>query len=247
MLYMNTIILPSIATKEIFKQTLGGGVFGTTAGLVKATNEDRLGYLNTADGLRVCIADGHWGDGAADMIVKYWLSESTQFPLTSEKAVKATQAIEKQLDTHFGTSDMDADVDKTPEAAFIAAELTGNTLQIVSYGDCRLLVARQGKIYYQLPTKATWLGAFSHRGMRDRQPIKDALSFTSLSLLPGDVVMLFTDGIDECVYEVPTISFDTIAEYGSTNPPSEAFDKIMNKVFAVGAQDNASLAVISIK
>lgn len=242
-----TTILPITATSQIHTLALDQHtILGTTLGLAKTTNEDRLGYLEKNSTLRICIADGHWGDDAADKIVRYWLDSAMQFPTTHAEAVSASRTIESLLFDAFGHEKMNPDHDRTPEAAFIVIELDQHQLRIISYGDCRLLVARHGAPFYQLPTVATWLGAFSQLGLRDRARIDDALVYNSLDLNPGDTIVLFTDGIDECVYEVPTISPETVAHIASSQPPQQAFDTILKDVFAHGAEDNASLAIISL-
>lgn len=242
---MSIALLPSTPTKEIHRKTLGSSLFGTTLGLAKKINEDRLGYRETPSGLRVCIADGHWGDEAADMIARYWLDATHDFPRTRAQAVQATEELEEKLFAAFGTDLMDAEHDKTPEAAFIFIEVKQDQVHIMSYGDCRLLIASEGKVSFQLETTATWLGAFARLGLRNRAAVKDALVFETVLLQDNDVMILYSDGIDECVYEVPTISEAQLAAFTGHGQLSTAFDAIMDQVFAHGAEDNASLALIT--
>lgn len=224
--------------------TLGqSGILGTTTGLVKRTNEDRIGYTSSNGTLRFCVADGHWGDGAADIIAKFWLDESTDFPEDREQAIKITSEVQSRLFKTFGKPIMDEDKDHTPEASFIAAEIHNGLLRIASYGDCRLLIVNQGSIVYEHNTLPTWLGAFSYLGLRSRLSVSTGLFYTEVKLAPDDTLMLFSDGVDECVYEAPTISNSELAELATNSTLEAAYDAIVNKVLEHGAEDNASIAL----
>jgi len=61
-------------------------------------------------------------------------------------------------------------------------------------------------------------------------------------LAENDCIFLFTDGIDQCIYEKDTISFEKIAMLSKTNV-KDIFDELFKEVFDYGAEDNASLAV----
>ena len=138
---------------------------------------------------------------------------------------------------------MDPNKDFTPEASFIAIEIIRNKISIVSYGDCRLLIANNGVTKFHLKSKSTWLGVFSRLQLRKRLSIDQAINFRQMQLVRGDFIFLFTDGVDQCIYEKDTISFDYISEQSSNTNLLNIFDKIVGEVFAHGAQDNASLAI----
>ena len=218
-------------------------IIGSTCGLKKDLNEDRIAVVSNSGTHRVIIADGHWGDEAADIIARFWL-EQESIPTSQKEALKLTTILEKQLFDRFGQPDMDPETFRTPEASFLLFEVVENRLRIIAYGDCRLLIAREGKVSYQYTTTPTWLGAFSHVGLRDRLSLVDALYYEEVRLEAGDTVIAFTDGVDECVYEVPTLSPEWIAQQTLTAPKiSQQFQVIMDAVHQHGAEDNASLAV----
>ena len=221
-------------------------VIGTTCGLVKNSNEDTVGSLVSTENTRICIADGHWGDGAAAMIRNFWMKTDLAFPNTRQSAIRATEDCERELFQKFGKQDMDADRDFTPEAAFVAVEYDHNILRMVSYGDCRLLVVRNQQLFYELETRATWLGAFSHLGLRQRLAVTDAVIYKEIPLAKDDLVLLFTDGVDECIYETPTISNERILELVGDNNSAELFDALMSEVFSYGAEDNAALVIMNV-
>ncbi len=245
---MKKIIIPTVAVARkgvIEKIKISENlVLGTTIGLVKNTNEDSVGYFLKDNTIRLCIADGHWGKEAAEIIVNHWLGENLEFPANKKDAIIEVQRVEEKLFRSFGKNKMDPDSDFTPEASFVAIQLVNNLLGVISYGDCRMLIAKAGKIKTKLTTKATWLGAFSRLGLRGRLPVERAIEFRRIRMTKGDFLFLFTDGVDQCVYEKDTISFNFIANLSRLTNLDEVFDKLMREIFAHGAQDNASLAIL---
>ena len=141
---------------------------------------------------------------------------------------------------------MDPEKDFTPETSLLAVEIDSkNQLTILSYGDCRLMVSRKEKIVFQLKTIKTWLGAFSFLGLRNRLSVNKAIIFKRITCKTNDLVWLFTDGIDECVYEKPTISFIWLAKTGSNHSNVKMIiKKVVEEVKRFGAEDNASIAII---
>lgn len=237
----------STVEKTIFKDKL---IFGTTSGLVKKTNEDRAGYINPKNepsSFRICLTDGHWGEEASEEIINFWLNQNLVFPKSRENAIATTKQIEKKLLELFGEKDMNAQTDFTPEAAFIVCEISkSDQLTIISYGDCRLLITNKQKIRYNLPIRSTWLGAFSGLGLRNRLSVENALIFERQQIQLEDYVFLFTDGIDECVYNTPTIPLHMIAKLTKKLELETIFNSIIEQVFVHGAEDNASLVIFKL-
>jgi serine/threonine protein phosphatase PrpC len=242
---MQVYILPqdnsqSNISKIVVDQHL---VLATTTGLVKKTNEDRVGYRKTTLGYRLSICDGHWGDKAAQLAIEEWLNDDAEFPISKEDAIHKTKVLEDKLFSIFGKAKMDSQKDFTPETAFIAVEISGDKLTIISYGDCRLIICANQEIQYQHPTSPTWLGAFSHLGLRDRFGIEESLQYKTVKLADNQKVLMFTDGVDECIYEKPTIGIEVLAELTSLGEPEQILDSIIKSVFDYGAEDNAGLIV----
>ena len=244
---MERIILPTTdepeaqVNKVIVDDRL---VIGTITGLVKKNNEDRIGYLAHDDITRVCIADGHWGAEVAQIITKHWLEPSLDFPVSKKTAILKTGSVENEIYKAFGRLVMNPDKDFTPEASFVAVQISQKVISMASYGDCRLLIVQSGKITYEQPTTSTWLGVFSHSGLRGRLSVEEATIYKELPLENGSSVLIFTDGVDECIYEKPTISLDTLANLANQDSPEAVFNSILDEVFAYGAEDNASLAIV---
>lgn len=244
----NTTVLPSTLgseIKRIEKNNISSNfIFGTTQGLVKQTNEDCIGCRVGKDQMLVCIADGHWGSETSQLIVRHWLKRKALFPNSLKNAINKTKILENKISKIFGKPQMDPENDFTPEASFVAIKICGDILSVVAYGDCRMLVANKGNIKFCLKITNTWLGAFSHLSLRKRLSIKNAIRFKKIKVVKGDFIFLFTDGVDQCIYEKDTISFDFIAGLSKLTDLNKVFDKLMEEVFTNGAQDNASLAIL---
>lgn len=242
-------LLPAAAREDVAIEKIvldEHRVLGTCIGLKRDTNEDRLGLISTKYGTRICITDGHWGEEAAQTGVDTLLDDQLDITAGRGEAVGAIKAAETKLYDKYGKPNMDEAKDFTSETSLLAVEIADTEATVVSYGDARLLVVRDGSITYNCPTHPTWLGAFSRLGLRSRTSVEQTTVYDKVALQKGDIIIVFTDGIDECVYETPTISFETLAEIVSQEPPEAAFDIIMDRVFAHGAEDNASLAIIRI-
>lgn len=244
---MNKIQLPQKVSNGIIDKVAVSSnlIMGTTTGLVKVINEDALGFADHNGEQIICIADGHWGHEAAALIVKSWITYVDTFPDSKEQTILHVKHLEKEIFQLFALSHMDENKDFTPEAAFVAINVHNHIMRVVAYGDCRLLVVNARRITFRLKTIATWLGVFSHLAMRKRVSIDKALIFKKIVLNEGDRIVMFTDGVDECIYEQPTIDIDRIAKLAS-EAPSQAFDAILEEVMAKGAEDNASLVIIRV-
>ena len=205
--------------------------------------EDRLRVELTESGLTACIADGHWGAGAAETIVAFWAEEPS--PDNRDAAVAQTTRLESMLFERYGKDAMDPDNDLTPEAAFLAIAVHDQTLYLAGYGDCRLLVVNERQVGLEAPTEPTCLGAFSHLGLRGRQPINEALLFRCLPLIAGDSIALFTDGLDEWGHDGrPSLSPTEIAaQFGTNAPAADIVQRFGNVAFSHNAQDDVSLLV----
>jgi hypothetical protein len=204
--------------------------------------EDRLTVLLTRTGLTACIADGHWGAGAAEQITDFWSEEA--IPHTRDEALEKVKQLEAGLFATYRRDGIDPEADFTPEAAFIAIDIGDRLLRIAGYGDCRLHVVNDGQARFELSKEATWLGVFSHMGLRQRKSVDQALSFEQIGLVAGDYVMLFTDGLDEWGHDgVSSISTQELASTTRNVPAREAVRSLGNLAFSHGAQDDVSLFI----
>src|SRR3989344_4463192 len=217
----------------------------TTKGLIKKINDDSIGIRVSEDLTRVCVCDGHWGKEAALQAKKDCLLIKN-FPTNSRAALSLINGIQMKLFKRFGRLKMKPEKDFTPETSLLTVELSkNNELRIISYGDCRLMVTRQGKIIFKIKTINTWLGAFSFLGLRNRITVKKATIFKKIVCQSGDLIWIFTDGVDECIYEKPTISLKWLAKTGLQDDDlKKIINIVMGEIRRLGAEDNASIAII---
>lgn len=238
---MDIQVLSQLGDKT--QEFLGGrGAMSTKLGLVKEVNEDAIGCRTEEDGtLRISIADGHWGQEAAVECVEYWLNNPIDTnPLQSMRWLEATLA------KRFAVPLPDAETTRTPEASTLTITIhPDGRMNVVGYGDCRLSVVRDGRVMYRYNTLASWIGLFSSLGLRDRVPVDSGTVVESLPLLAGDTILLYTDGVDECVYETPTLDVESFA--ASDNAPVQICEEIMRAVFECGAEDNATMAIFTVQ
>lgn len=216
-------------------------IISTRVGLENKINEDAVGYLINEDGsVRISIADGHWGSEAATRCLEYWLSISAE-----NNPIESMEQLEAALAERFAVPSPDSKTTKTPETSTLTITIDpDNNMNVVGYGDCRLSVVRDEHVVYRYETTASWLGLFSSLGMRDRILAKNATVAESVSLHAGDTILLYTDGVDECVYETPTLDVESFVTPGAT--PTQIHDAIMEAVFSHGAQDNATIVVLRV-
>lgn len=241
------LLAPASGPAVIREEVDDGLILVTTAGLVKDVNEDRLGFLRQADQLLVAIADGHWGDAAAQLAVEHMLAIDPTLPLTDEDLGQALFSLQDKLGKLYVSDDIDEEITKTPETSLLLAiiDRTNSQLTIAGYGDCRAIVLRADQVIYNYAIKPTWLGAFSKVGMRARLSAADGMVIDKISLEKDDRIILYTDGVDESVYETPSIDVSRFSRnnYGDIRSTAQA---LVDKIFSTGAEDNASFAFIEI-
>lgn len=232
-------------------------VMATTKGLVKTAGsiEDYVGFRDYGYGIwRFCICDAHSGDEAAESAAEFWIDghlpadlksspakDLPLFPSSKGEAIDRVRALEELISYEYALDEMDADLHKPSEAAFVAAEIGEQVLRIVSYGDCRMLIshAASGELF-RVNTLPTWLGPFSATGLRQRISVEEGTIYEERQINRGDLLILHTDGIDEARYEQPTISNEAILNCFNNSPLERGIHLLMAEVFRYGAEDHAS-------
>lgn len=153
--------------------------------------------------------------------------------------------LERMLANRFAVPSHDTETTRTPEASTLTITVhPDNRMDVVGYGDCRLSVVRNGHVLYRYDTAATWLGLFSSIGLRDRIPAKSGTHVESVQLNKRDTILLYTDGVDECIYEKPTLDVESFAKSNAT--ATQIHDEVMGAVFRHGAEDNVTIVVYKV-
>jgi serine/threonine protein phosphatase PrpC len=208
-------------------------------------NEDAIRAVHDSDGIRACIADGHWGDDAARQAVAFFTGAAA--PASRQEAIAVAGQFEEQVYRQFGWGDMqDIKVHRTPEAAVTSIAISDSVLSIASYGDCGLLVARNQRVHYQMPQVASWLGCYSYLGLRERLPVSEAVVYKEVPLEQGDSVLLYTDGLSEWAHnEQPMITPEGLAYnmFGSAADIATRLARMALTQGSAGTEDDCTLFV----
>ncbi|MDX9970729.1 MAG: hypothetical protein RBS56_02370 [Candidatus Gracilibacteria bacterium] len=224
-------------------------LLGTTTGLKKRINEDQIDFKPTTNGFRVCISDGHWGKKTAEMINTFFIKKMKNFPNDFESGLCAVKKLETDIFKKFGRKNMNPNKDFTPEASFLSFEILNKpnhtVISLLGYGDCGLIISENGKLIFDLPMNESWIGCFSHLGLRGRKDLSECLIFKKIQLKKNQKILAFTDGIDHCIYEKLTINHEKLARM-INHSIKKAFTIIFKKVENMGAEDNASLALYKV-
>lgn len=209
--------------------------FFSTRGLIKKINEDQIRRRVLKNRIVVVLCDGHWGKSAAVFVSNQIV---VNFPQNQNQAQNLLRSLQQKLFESCQKTDPDPELDKPSETSMIAIQFDKKSkeLIILSYGDCRGLISKKGEIINKIPTNKTWLGAFSHLGLRNRLSIESGLIFQKTNLKKNDRLWLFTDGVDECIYEKLTIPHTWIVKHTK--------NQILARILKHGAEDNASLVIL---
>lgn len=214
---------------------------GNLGSSVKDVNEDRIGHTVIDDSEVICIADAHWGIGAAELVCRAFLEDIRAMPRDRDDALRIAADIEGNIYKDYSEESL------STEAAFITLFFNShdNTITIAAYGDCRCMIIHPDGTFTTTRTTATWLGVNSRLRLRNRLSAREALVWEQLKVSAGDKVIVFSDGIDECIYEQPTISYKELANICvQSETPPELAKTIFEKVTFFGAEDDASLGIV---
>lgn len=214
---------------------------GITAGLTRDYNEDCVGFAIHEQMKKLVIADGHWGINAAQMTV----SEFLNFPNPAHEKLTGLQILREAENRIFSKFQNYSDKKLPAETSILFAEIQGNLLSLLSYGDClAYLISPVTGIKLLNKPQRTWLGVFSHLGIQGRQSINEASEFLQLELRDKEILLLFTDGISECKTDHKLISSSNLPLLvDSVQKPEVIAEKILKMALKLGGEDNASIIV----
>lgn len=223
------------------------GYIATTAWLIKHLNEDRIWYILNENMFRACLCDGHWWTEAAEITYETLLSDDIHFPKNKEESILLLKWIEQIIYWKHGDPLLTwEDWEKTPESSIISFEISHKILRLITYGDCRFFILR-GDYTFQTPMIQSWIWSFSYLKLRNRLTVENWAFYWEFNISPWDIILMFSDGIDECVYEKPTIPISKICETArQTLSIEEKINILLNEVYENGAEDNASIGIFRI-
>lgn len=241
----------------------------THTGSVRDVNEDAVSSvldwratLDLADadlqarGHLFAVADGMGGHAAGEVASKLAMEEVFRrfynFEGTPREALSAAiAAANEALIEKAASATQYAGLGTT----LVAALLRGDSLTIANVGDSRAYLFRQNTLS-QITHDHSWVAEQLTAGVlspeeAERHPYRNVIThslgpdrdptpdFFRLSLQPGDLVLLCSDGLTNMV------SNEELAEFLGAYPPNEAADILLERTLERGAPDNVSLALIA--
>ncbi|MCA1490719.1 serine/threonine-protein phosphatase [Ensifer sp. NBAIM29] len=229
----------------------GAGLSHT--GHVRKSNEDAI--LTDPSGALWAVADGMGGYGhgdvAADMVIEQ-LALLPHAPISCAHLVGAIQAANSAIRRWAASANVDQ-----MGATAVAALIDGEVATIAWVGDSRAYRLRGGELSQltrdhsvvqelldggHLTPSAVWQHPQAHVvtraiGAADRLDVDT----TEVALEPGDVLILCSDGLTDCVAE-PEITSLMKAE----STPAAACRRLVAAALDHGAPDNISVVVVRI-
>jgi hypothetical protein len=184
--------------------------FTTTTWLKKEINEDRIFLRQIDNKIYACICDWHWWDEASNIVNNFFISGKEKFPQNKAESILISKKIEKLIFQQCWNNNLNWIHDITPETSFIAIEIDKKNINIISYWDCRGFILNNKKTRIKIKQINSWIWSFSYLGLRNRLAIEENTFFKQVKIRKNDTIILFSDWIDECIYETPTISINEI-------------------------------------
>ncbi len=236
---------------------------GTDVGRVRDHNEDFLDAFSPPDpvqrhqkGVLFVVADGMGGHQAGDVASQsavemisqqYYADPDVDVRRSLTLAIKrANEYIYQEAQRMATRAGMGTTV--------VAAVVRGRELYLANVGDSRAYMMRQGKVtqatrdhsFVAEQVRAGLLTAEEARAHPQRNVITRALGSRpdvkvdtySGELLPGDALLLCTDGLSEYVREEDMLA--AMSQY----PPSEAVPRLIAMASDRGGSDNISALVV---
>lgn len=242
------------------------GAMRTDPGLVRERNEDAVAWIRPQDetiansqGSLALVADGMGGHAAgevasalaADTIRRVYYDLNGPVPKVLAMAFSAAnRAILDYTEEHPDCRGMGT--------TCTVLAFRDDKVWLAHVGDSRAYLLREGTLT-KLSQDQTLVAKLISEGelteeealhspvqnvilqaLGAAQKLQPFISSKGLSLKPGDIFILCSDGVSNMVPEA------TIAELAGRLPPQEACDALIEAVLAAGAHDNASLGVFSV-
>ena len=229
----------------------GAGLSHT--GHVRKSNEDAI--LTDPSGALWAVADGMGGYGhgdiAADMVIEQ-LALLPHAPISCAHLVQALQAANSAIRRWAASANIEQ-----MGATAVAALVDGRAATIAWVGDSRAYCLRGGELSQlthdhsvvqelldngHLTPAAVWQHPQAHVvtraiGAADRLDV----GTTEVALEPGDILILCSDGLTDCVAEPEIISC-----MKAESAPDAACRRLVAAALDHGAPDNVSVVVIRI-
>ena len=187
-------------------------------------NEDACGVVTSAEYSVAVVADAHFGRHSAEVAVEALLAAAIRTPPGSDPS----SWLSEQL-----TAAHRRVLKGSSACALLAVVLQGTRLSWISIGDCRLYLLRSGQTRVLNPLDNHYLG--------DWGPLRTNTGEQALH--EDDRIILSSDGLPECRYNIPTLSPRQVGLIASRGDAMEAAIALTEAALERGGEDNIAVVV----
>lgn len=189
-------------------------------------NEDACGVVTSA-GLSVAVvADAHFGRRSAEVAVEALLAAALRTP---PEAAPGPWLAHQLRSAHRRV------LRGSSACALLAVVTQGPQLSWISIGDCRLYRLRSGQ--------GAVLNTLNNRYLGDWGTLKPSSGETTLH--EDDRIILASDGLPECRYNIPTLSPHQVGLIASRGDAEEVAISLTEAALERGGEDNIAVAVLA--
>ena len=189
-------------------------------------NEDACGVVTSTEYSVAVVADAHFGRRSAEVAVEAILAAALRTPPSSNpRGWLAQQLAAAHQRVLKGSS----------ACALLAVVVQGSQLSWISIGDCRLYLLRSGQTTVLNPLDGHYLG--------DWGTLKTSSGEQPLHI--DDRIIIASDGLPECRYNVPTLSPHQVGLIASRGDAEEVAISLTEAALERGGEDNIAVVVLT--
>ena len=190
-------------------------------------NEDACGVVASASCSVAVVADAHFGRRSAEVAVDALLAAAKTQPPgpgTADVWLRMNLArIHRRV------------LPGSSACALLAVVVQGDRICWISIGDCRLYLLRSGQTVVLNPLEGRYLGGWGALIMESGES----------ALHKGDRVILASDGLPECRYNIPTLSPHQVGLIASVGAPEGAAVALVEAALERGGEDNIAVVLLA--
>jgi PPM family protein phosphatase len=231
----------------------------TDTGCVREENEDAVACWPHDDGILFAVADGLGGHNAGEIasslaieVLGHQMEKAPRGWPVNKRLRRAVQEANLRIVTKATT---------IPElrkmgTTLTASVVTGSTLVTAHVGDCRLYLARDGKLT-QMTKDHSWVGEQVAYGILSAEEARNhprrnvlsrclghelivAIDVLTMPIQPGDILMHCSDGVHTLLSESDLLGLLHAEQ------PDKACQTIITQARAVGGDDNLSVQIAQV-